>query len=210
MKKIIWAIVAILLVGYFANSYVENNARDNARREAKSQKAELNEQKAELNEQKVKATVEGLVSQSNAITDWATQLSNGEIYRLEPILTIELEKLWLVERPILFVGSIQDIKTNDDTNYSVLIERNLLSSLGNMYSTDLQLSLIVAKDQLDAFLEKHPNLFKGLGFDNDIAVTAKIHSIETIYISGEECAREEIKIGYGDMLGVEFVGGVRL
>lgn len=198
MKKIIWAIIALLLVGYFVNSYVENNARREAKR-----------QKTELNEQKVKAVVEGLISQSNAISDWPARLSNGESYRFEPIRTIELEKLWLVERPILFVGSIQDIKTKDDDNYSVVIERNMLSSLGNMYSTDLQLSLVVAKDQLDTFLEKHPNLFKGLGLDNDIAVTANIHSIETIYISGEECAREEIKIGYGEMLGVEFVGRVR-
>lgn len=199
MKKIIWAIVALLLVGYFVNSYVENNAR-----------REKERQKAELNNQNVKAAVEGLVSQSSAITDWDTQISKGESYRFEPILTIELEKVWLVERPILFVGLIQDIKTKDDDSYIVLIERNILSNLGNIFSTDLQLSLVVAKDQLDAFLTEHPNLFKGFGLDNGIAVIAKIHSIETIYISGEECAREEVKIGYGDMLGLEFVGLVRL
>ena len=85
MIKIIWTIVALLLVGYFVNSYVENNAI-----------LEIERQKIELNNQNVKAAVEGLVSQSKAITDWATRLSNGESYRFEPILTIELENVWFM------------------------------------------------------------------------------------------------------------------
>ncbi len=199
MNKIIGVIVALLLAGYFISSYVENNAKREAER-----------LKVEQNEKRIRTSVQELAFRFDGVTDWDTQLGNGNSYRFEPILTVELEKLWLTEKPILFVGRILDIKTEDGDNYTVVIERNLLSSLGNMFSTDLQLSLVAPKNIIDAFLNTHPDLFKGLGFDNGIAAIARIYSIETIYISGEECIREEIKIGYGKMLDLEFVGQVRL
>ena len=199
MNKIVGVIIVLLLAGYFVNTYVENNAKREAERI-----------KTERDEQNIKASVQELVSRLNAVTSWDSQLSNGESYRIEPILTVELERLWITERPILFVGRIQDIKTKDKDNYTVVVERNMLSSYGNMFSTDLQLSLVASKNQIDAFLKIHPDLFKGLGFYKDIAVVASIASVETVYISGEECAREEIKIGYGKMLDLDFVGRVKL
>jgi len=199
MIKVAGVIVVLLLAGYLVNSYVEKNTRREDQRI-----------KVEQNKQKTQASVKEIATRLNAVTDWDTQLGNGESYRFEQIRTVELEKIWLIDSPILFVGRLQDIKTKDDDNYNVLVERNLLSSLENMFITNLQLSLVAPKNKIDAFLKLHPDLFKGVGLDKDIAVVANIDSIETIYVSGEECGREEIKVGYGEMLDLEFVGLVRL
>lgn len=199
MKKILWLSIALLVGGYSVNSYLEKDAK---------RKTDLVEKKRI--EQEIKASVQEVVSRTNAVNDWESKLSNGKRYRIEPILTVELEKLWLIERPILFAGSIHDIKTLDDTYYIVIVERSLLSSMGNMYRTNLQLSLVAPKKQIDIFLKNYPDWNKGIGFNNGFAVIAKINSIETIYISGAKEGREEIKIGHGNMIDVEYLGRVRL
>ena len=105
MNKIVWLII-VLLVGWF---FVNSNLEENANRKV------VNLEKERI-EQEIKASVQGIVSRTSAVKDWESQLSNGEGYRFAPILTVELERLWLVENPILFVGTILDIKTHDKVN----------------------------------------------------------------------------------------------
>lgn len=199
MKKFVWVIIVLLVGGYFVNSYIENKAKRKAEQE-----------KEQRVEQTLRSSVEKMVSRTNSISEWESSLSKGETYRLSPILTVELEKLWLSGRPILFVGTIKDISTYDKIRYTVLFERNLLSSLNNMFSTELQLSLLVPKKKIDAFLKNHPKLFKGVGFNNGSVVIAKVKSIKTDYYIGNEGVREEIKIGQGELIDILFIGGVRL
>ena len=203
MKKIFGSITALLLAGYIVvNLYTENNT--------KREEERIKIEREEKNKQKIKTSIQELATKYNAVTDWDAKLSNGNSYRIEPILTVELEKLWIADRPILFNGTILDIKTKNEDNYTIIIERDVLSNINNLFSTNLQLSFVAKKCQIDTFLKMHPNLFKGLGFGNSVAVVAKIHAIETIYISGEECDREIIKIGHGEMLDLRFVGQVSL
>jgi len=99
MIKRVVVIILVLLVGaYFANSHLENKAKE------KAKKAE-----AVKIEKITKAAVAKLVDRTNAVTNWKKILLKGQEFRLEPILTVELEQLWLTGRPILFFGSIGDI-----------------------------------------------------------------------------------------------------
>lgn len=197
MKKIVWAIIAATVVGYFINSYTVNKAK----REA--EKAE-----AERIERVTKAAVVQMAAQTNAISDWEETLSNGESFRFEPILTVELERLWLQQRPILFIGSIKDVATYDNSQYAISLERSFYGSLDYMFDTELQLSLLSEKEYVDSFLKKHPDLFKDYGFNNGVAVVARIHAIKTTTVLGEEGEQEEVKIGVGELLDILYTGNV--
>ncbi|RJQ46882.1 MAG: hypothetical protein C4528_06215 [Gammaproteobacteria bacterium] len=198
MKRIVWIIIAVAAVGYFSNSYMEKRAKREAER------AEV-----ERVEHATKAAVSQMASRTNSVTGWETNLSKGERFRFEPILTVELERLWLQQRPILFIGSIKDIATRDQSQYVVLVERSLFSSFDYMFGTELQLSLLSNKDRVDSFLKEHPDLFKDFGFKNGVAVVAQINSIRTTYVSGEEGEREEVKIGDGELIDLLYTGDVR-
>ena len=198
MKKVIWIIVVLAIAGYFVNSYLQKRAKREAERV-----------EAERIEQNIKSSLAELVSRTNAVDGWDRHLSKGERFRFEPILTIELEKLWLVDRPILFIGAIKDIATHNDTHYIVLVERSLFGSFDHMFDTELQLSLLSPKQRIDPFLNQHPNLFKKYGFNNGVAVIARVNAIRTIYISGEEGARDEVKIGDGELVDIVYTGRVR-
>lgn len=197
MKKIIWIIVLLAIAGYFVNSYLEKRAK---------QEAERAEQKRI--EQTTKSLVREMISRTNAIDNWEQQLRKGEEIRVEPILTVELEKLWLVNRPVLFIGAIKDIATQNDLYYTVLVERSLLGSF-DMSGNELQLSLSSPKQQIDAFLGQHPDLFKEDGFNNGIAVIARVKAIRTAYVSGEEGGHNKIKIGEGELVDIVYTGSVQ-
>lgn len=198
MKKIIWIIVVLAIGGYLVHSYLGKRA-----------KLEAERVEAKRIEQTIRSSVAEMVSRTNAVDDWDRLLSKGERFMFEPILTVELEKLWLSSRPILFIGAIKDIATHNESLYTVLIERSLLGSFDYMFDTELQLSLLSPKQRIDSFLKQHPNLFKESGFNNSVAVIARVNTIRTTYISGEEGARDEVKIGNGVLVDILFTGDVQ-
>ena len=197
MKRAIWIIAILLIGGYFVNNYFENRAKREAEKAA-----------AEKIEKAIKSEVSLLAGRTNAVYDWEKELSKGEQFRLEPILTVELERLWLTGRPILFVGSIKDISTVDIDNYSLKIKRSLFNSFEHMFGTKLQLELQCPKQRVDSFLKKHPDLFKDFGFKNGVAVVASIDGIETTIVSGSE-GEKEIKIGKGKCIDMLYIGNVQ-
>ena len=199
MKKIIWILAASLVVFYFVNAYIEKEAiRDAKKAESKNIR------------HATRSAVSQLISNTNAIDDWEPHLSKGKKYRFAPILTIELEKLWLKPTPILFTGSIKDIATHNQTHYTVIVERNLYNNFEHMFDTELRLSLISNKEIIDAFLAEHPDLFKEYGFNNGVAVVARITTIRTMEILGEESEIQEIRIGDGELVDIVFTGDVRI
>lgn len=197
MKKIICIIAALAIAGYFVNSYLDNKAKREAKRA-----------EAKRIEQTIKSAVAEMVSRTAAVNDWEPRLSKGERFRFEPILTVELERLWLGNQPILFIGVIKDIATHNELHYTVLVERSFVS-FKYIFGTELQLSLLSTKQRIDTFLEKNPNLFKNYGFNNGVAVIARVNSIRTTYVSGEEGKREEVKIGDGELVDILYTGKVR-
>lgn len=198
MKKIIGIIIVIVVGGYFINSYIENNAK----REAERVKSERIEQATRL-------AVSEMVTRTNAVEDWETPLSKGEEFRSEPILTVELERLWLQQRPILFIGAIKDIATIDQSRYVILVERSLFGGFKHFFSTELQLSLVSSKDIVDSFLKEYPDLFKDNGFNNGVAIVARIDSIKTTNVPGENGEREEVKVGNGELIEIIYTGDVQ-
>ena len=197
MKKIIWIIVALVIGGYLVNSYLENEAKRDAERA-----------KAKRVKQTIKSAVAEMVSRTGAVDDWDSRLSKGERFRFGSIFTVELEKLWLENHPILFIGNIKDIATYNESHYIVLIKRNFL--FGYMFGTELQLSLLSSKERIDSFLKQHPDLFKdSYGFSNGVAVIARVKTIRTTYVPGEEGEREEVRIGEGELVNILYTGDVR-
>lgn len=199
MKRAIWILIVIVVGAYFGNSWLEDRARIIA------EKAE-----AEKVKQATKEAVARLVTRTNAFDRWEKDLSKEGRVRYEPILTIELERLWLQDRPILFIGAIRDIATSNGENYTVEIRRDLFSSFSGISGTELQLDLQCSKQKVDLFLKAHPNLFSDYGFNNRVAVVAKINKIETKIVAGSEVQREKIITGKGRCIDMINIGKVFL
>jgi len=199
MPIIVVLLVILLVGGYFVNSHIEKKAKEAAEKAGQ-----------ERIKESTKAAVAQLVKRTNAVENWEDNLSRGDRFRSQPILTVELERLWLTDRPILFVGTIKDVATKDKENYSVEIERSLLGSLEHMFATDLQLALQCPKQSFDSFLNDHPDLFEGNGLNNCVAIVAAITEIETKTVPASEGETKEIKIGKGKCIDMLYTGNVQL
>ncbi len=138
-----------------------------------------------------------LVRKNAANDSWDRELCQGQPARQAPVLTMELEKVWLTDRPILFVGKIADVRSEGgddrlvvdrDMYWAAMLSRPLLT-------TDLRISILCPKALLDAFIAANPDY---LDPGNGIAVVAKIDSVETVPEAGSaEGGRPSAKTGRG-------------
>ena len=199
MKRILWFIFCVLIGGYALHSYQEKAIRQEAKRI-----------EAERHTAGIRRAYLDLLSGTNAVTNWEERLSKGESYRLEPILTIELEKIWMQLHPIAFVGVIRDIATHDNSTYRIRLEKRLFGSWKYMFDTELELSLLCEKEKIDTLLEDHPNIFDEFNFENGVAVIAQITSIESNTMLGPEGEKMDIRVGKGQLLDLVFVGDVEI
>jgi hypothetical protein len=196
ITKLIW-IVAVVAIGvFFVNKLLDERTKRDVQR--------LETQRVEL---ETKTGVSKMAMDTNAVIDWDKRLSKDENYRMSPVLTIELEQLWQGDRPILFIGSIKDISSGVGGDYLVVIERGLFTS-DPMFETELRLSLHAPKALIDPFLAKHPKLFADSGFNNGVAVVAKVQAINTSDELREDDERVEVKTGLGELLEIQYTGDV--
>ena len=199
VKKLIWIILGIGITGFIINSYMINNAIKDAKRIDNIRKTNA-----------IKNSINDLVSFNKAVDNWEELLGKGEVYRLEPIMTLELEELWLQNRPILFIGYLKDIATYNETFYTLTVEREPFGSSDFKFGTELQLSLLASKYQINDLIKKHPNIFKDDDFYNNIAVIANIKGIKKSLLSVEYAQEKTMKIGEGELVDILYLGGINI
>lgn len=150
-----------------------------------------------------------MASRNNAFVEWKSSLN----YSLRGNFpTIELEKVWLQERPILFWGFIRDISTNpaDKSQYLVRFEEN--SKI--FQETILQLWLSVKKEHFDEFADANPSVLSVHTFrplyqsNNCVAVIARVNSIRVYMESSSSMESNDIKIGLGELIDILYTQDV--
>lgn len=194
MKKVIGVIVVIAVIGYLVNSYMDKAATREVRR-VKADTREVRGVEADKREQAIKSAVSQMVSRTGAIDDWESVLADGKEFQLRTFLTIDLEKVWLQDRPILYIGKILDIASHDQSLYRVIVVPDFLVNSKYTFSMVFELSLLADKAVIDAFLADHPNLFDEFNNQNGVAVVAQIAAI-----------RSETTVGEGELIDIVYVG----
>lgn len=193
MFKIITAIFIVSLCGY---AYNEKVKKDNKAKALAVEEARIAEG--------IKKSLYQMIGKTNADQSWQATLGDKNRSSFSPILTIELERLWLIDSPILFFGSILEIKSEDEKNYKILIDRSRLSIAGN----DLQMLASSPKKIIDNFLLKYPRILGGSKYSNNVAVAVKVNKVITQDLLDEEAYVDEIKMGYGNLIGITYVGSM--
>lgn len=198
MTKLIWIVIAIAIGAFAVNANIESRAKRNAERD--SQSAET--LRAEQETKAVMAAVAQMVARTGAATDWAERLGTGVGYRSSPVFTIELERIWQADQPILFTGLITDISSGVGGDYLVLVE--IVTEPA--FLTRLRLSLHAPKVLIDAFLAKNPEFVADIGYS--VAIVAKVRSITASEMRRADGDRVLVKTGVGDMLDMQYMGDI--
>ena len=188
-KRFIIALLIIALAALGVLYLIRTRSREQAKKSEAQERAAVGE-----------LAFASMVKKHNAIDAWDRDLSRGEPVRTAPVMTMELEKLWLTERPILFAGRIKDVRTEDQNNYRLVISQDVYLTVAlarPVVRTALDLSLLCPKSMLEAFIAGHPDYLEpasGLG------VIAKIDSVEPASLSEAGLSQVERKTGKGKCL----------
>lgn len=86
--------------------------------------AEQERQSKALRVQAVNASLVAMAANANADSGWEALLTGGKRYRTTPIFSAELQKLWIVNRPVLFVGDLVDVVINQNGTHQIVVEHN--------------------------------------------------------------------------------------
>lgn len=198
VNKLILLFGVLVIVVLFANKYIEN---EKIRESEKAERIIL--------ETRIKNELKEFVENNAAISDWEKVLLKGKKFRVEPILTIELEKAWLHSKPILFIGSIKDISSKNNEYYTVIFEQNnYINSKFLFLSTELELSIECLKSKVDSLLVKHPSLIGERKFDNGVAVIASMNNLQTSEKLINYDDKIDVKTGVGSCVDMLFVDDV--
>ena len=145
-------------------------------------------------------TIKETIIKTGADVTWISKLCDSDSVRLENIMTIELEELWLSSNPILFYGKVSDIKTVNSEFYEIIIDREWFAFDDFIIQQILQLKLKSPKTIIDSFLIKNPQFIRS--WNKEVAVVSTIKSIDTEWYITKEDTKSEIKIGLGELLEI--------
>lgn len=151
-------------------------------------------------DQETQESVKRLVRTTNADDQWPQRLTKGTNGRMSPVLTIDLEKVWCTGRPILFVGTLGDVRSHADGAYEVVVQYSIVVTPRHFFADDLQLRLEADTNTIDAFLAKRISA-GGENFIDGVAVVAEVTGVvsESVYASDAWKFRRE---GRGKLLAI--------
>ncbi len=163
------------VAAYFAQSkyqgYVQNKQREEQNQV--NAKAQEEEETAAL-----VAKLHQLARQHEAEINWVSKLDDESQVRLTPVMSVELQDIWVNAAPILFIGTLMDIARNRDGSYQVLLKYAPLSGGSYLLRTELFLSARCSSEQAIPLLKTVKETYSPTVFGN-VAIIGKVLGIRS-------------------------------
>lgn len=196
-RKSIVLLVLIAIVAAFGYQIIQ----------ARTEKEEKR-QREEARREAVKRAVAQVARKANAITDWPKTLRQGKSESFK-VFTADLEKVWVTDRPILFVGDIHDIALANEDSYRVSIGESIFDTSLIAMDGAIGLRLECRKPLIDQVLKQNPASRSLSEPAQAVAVIAKIERIEAENRRSSD-SEYEVKVGVGKCLDMLYVGTAAL
>jgi hypothetical protein len=192
--KYILVAAALAIGAFFAKQQYDENVRERNRAE-----------QWRKSEDTARAAVISMIERYRAITTWEAELADELGFRLNPVLTVELERLWIGPRPILFLGQLDDISSRDGGGYIVRVKHGLLKS-DYHFNSSLRVQLDANSELIDRFLTNYLEDWRNESLLSSVAVIAEVRAITASDEHGESGELSPIRTGHGTLLDIAYLG----
>lgn len=156
------------------------------------------EGKSEAKEIAARAAIEKFVRKSSADVSWMTSIAQKHASFFQPIYTVDLENLWLDGRPIAFVGRLQDVATNSESNYLLIV------TASDVQLPELRLEILCPKTSVAPILAQI-SADKTSIQPGGIVIAATITKVKSETEPGKEGAKT-VFIGQGRCTEIALLG----
>lgn len=157
------------------------------------------------NEREIRAMVESLhrlATTHGATVGWAQKISGKDAVRLSPIMSAELQQVWLTGAPVLFVGALKDISRNEDGSYLVHLQYTADSSEFVFLSTEIHLKAKCAAEQTLPLLKMARDTSR-MAIFADSAIVGTISEVSSKQVRDSEGADITQLTGTATCLGTQ-------
>ena len=144
-------------------------------------------------DQNFKAQIKKLEIKYDALINWPEGLVNANEFRDRPIFTIELQKLWIDTKPIIFIGNLIDISRIEKNKVEVTIKFDKFRE--HLILDSLFIKLTCDSAKAEKIVSEAPNLDNYLS--SNIVAVAKIKTVESFLEAGKQ---EKLLTGFGECL----------
>jgi outer membrane murein-binding lipoprotein Lpp/nitrogen regulatory protein PII len=152
--------------------------------------------KEQAQEAALRVAVQTFAKNSGADCSWQKSIIKKHTGRL---YSIDLEAAWLINNPILFIGSLENVATADGVNYQLLIS-------DSYRSPKLKLQLLCPKQKVDSIIKTINNDSDTFTFfEAKIAIAARVTQIKYVLQPAKE-GMETVFIGHGTCTDVMYLG----
>jgi hypothetical protein len=141
----------------------------------------------------------------NAVIDWPDHLAAGQAMRISPVLTIELQDLWLAGRPILFVGKVDDVARTAVNRYTIKATYGGLERSHDFTSSDLRI-IVDCDSQLADPIVRALTKPDDYSIDADVAIVARIEQVTQKPAGDSEENSKSTLTGLGSCVDALYLG----
>ena len=165
---------------------------------SKEQRSAATKKHAEDRQAAAKLIVNDLARKSGAIVDWKEQLGSTDFAALNRVYSVDVERILISQKPVLFLGVLEDVASDDQKNDSLFIRDK------SLFFPEIRLHLTCPKVVVDSLLmavkKDKESLYAG-----GIAVTALIAKVDhQMFFDGKET--HHIFIGQGKCVDIVHIG----
>ena len=157
---------------------------------------------AKNEEERLILSLHELALRTQANVGWAKQLAGGKRYRRSPILTAELQDVWLHKAPILFVGILKDVAKNADGTYRVQLQYGDGYDGHRFMYTQIRLEVQCSAELTAPLLILGRNPSRR-GYFPDAAVVAAVSDVRVEDIKVPEEAEEARATAFGNCIATQ-------
>lgn len=161
-------------------------------------KKEQRRAKAAATDLALRSAVAAMAKRSNADISWMEAIASDRASPLRPLYSVDLEKLWLIDRPIVFVGELANVATENDVDYRLIIKHS------DFLSPELQLQLLCTKTQVTPILDRVKADEESLT-PGGVAVAARIAGIGYA-TEPEKEGTKVVSSGHGRCVEIAYLG----
>jgi hypothetical protein len=149
----------------------------------------------------LRASVNEFAKTANADTTWIKSVNELRDKSLNPVYSVDLERLWIIGRPVLFVGGLENVESRSDTNYQLSI-----SEWGYLL-LKLRLEVTCPKPKVDPILGRIASDRSNVKVNpGGVALAAQIERISSRTSDGE--GSMTVLTGHGQCADLRYIGDV--
>ena len=195
LRRLVYSIILAVL-GYWGYSSWQSSVEEN-RQEV--------ERQAQV--EKLKSKITEVALKNRAAVDWPLRLARDNRFGNSPVLSIELQDLWINGKPILFVGTVTDIVRTSKETVLLSIDYGWADPIfgqGTLFSTILRVKAQCANALAAPLIAAASSSVAYLPFSN-VALVANIDMIESSTERGEKGEPIEVRTGTGKCIDIVLI-----